>query len=78
MEFDYKELGFTEEELFSLMDHSTLESENITAPRYSYWKSVFRVFFRNKLNIIILALLLILIAFAYIYPSVVAYDPFAN
>lgn len=78
MELDYKELGLTEEELFSPMDHSTLESEKITAPRYSYWKSVFRVFFRNKLNIVILALLLIMIAFAYIYPSVVEYDPFAN
>lgn len=78
MELDLKELGFTEEELFSPMDHSTLESEKITAPRYSYWKSVFRVFFRNKLNIVILALLVIMIAFAYIYPSVVDYDPFAN
>ena len=78
MELDLKELGFTEEEIFSPMDHSTLESEKITAPRYSYWKSVFRVFFRNKLNIVILALLLIMIAFAYIYPNVVEYDPFAN
>lgn len=78
MELELKELGFTEEELFSPMDHSTLESEKITAPRYSYWKSVFRVFFRNKLNIVILALLLIMIAFAYIYPNVVEYDPFAN
>ena len=78
MDLDLKGLGFTEEELFSPMDHSTLESEKITAPRYSYWKSVFRVFFRNKLNIVILALLLFMIAFAYIYPSVVEYDPFAN
>lgn len=78
MELDLKELGFTEEELFSPMDHSMLESEKITAPRYSYWKSVFRVFFRNRLNIVILALLLIMIAFAYIYPIVVEYDPFAN
>ena len=78
MELDLKELGFTEEELFSPMDHSMLESEKITAPRYSYWKSVFRVFFRKRLNIVILALLLIMIAFAYIYPIVVEYDPFAN
>lgn len=78
MELDLKELGLTEEELFAPMDHSTLESEKITAPRYSYWKSVFRVFFRNKLNIVILTLLVTMIAFAYIYPSVVDYDPFAN
>ena len=71
-------LGFTEEELFSHVDHSALESEKIVAPRYSYWRSVFRVFFRKKINIFVLALLAVLIAFAYIYPSLVHYDPFAN
>ncbi len=78
MEINYKELGFTEEELFTRVDHNELESEKITAPRYSYWKSVFRVFFRNKLNIVILALLLFMILFAYIYPSLTEYDPYAN
>lgn len=77
-EFDLKNLGMTEEELFSPVSHSDLESEKITAPRYSYWQSVFRVFFRNKLNIVILAVLVFVIAFAYIYPSVTHYDPFAN
>ena len=78
MEFDYSKYGLSTEELFSRVDHNDLESEKITAPRYSYWKSVFRVFFRNKLNIVILSLLVLLIAFAYIYPAVTAYDPFAN
>lgn len=78
MDHDVKNLGMTEEELFSFHEHSDLESEKITAPRYSYWQSVFRVFFRNKLNIVILALLVFVIAFAYIYPSVTHYDPFAN
>ncbi len=78
MEINYKELGFTEEELFSRVDHNELESEKITAPRYSYWKSVFRVFFRNKVNIVILSLLLFMILFAYIYPSVTHYDAYAN
>lgn len=58
----------TDEELFSRMDHSDLESEKITAPRYSYWQSVFRVFFKKKINIIILSVLLVIIAFTYIYP----------
>ena len=58
---DLNDLGYTEEELFSPVDHSQTESEKITAPRYSYWKSVFRVFFRNKLNIIILSLLIFMI-----------------
>ena len=75
---DYKQFGLSEEELFAPVDHNDLESEKITAPRYSYWKSVFRVFFRNKVNIIILGLLVFVIAFAYIYPSVTHYDPYAN
>ncbi len=70
--------GLSEQELFSHVDHSALESEKIVAPRYSYWRSVFRVFFRKKINIFVLALLGLLIAFAYIYPSLVDYDPFAN
>ena len=78
MEINYKEFGLTEEELFSRVDHNELESEKITAPRYSYWKSVFRVFFRNKVNIVILTLLFVMLLFAYIYPSVTHYDPYAN
>ena len=77
MDFTEK-YGLSNEELFAPVDHNDLESEKITAPRYSYWKSVFRVFFRNKVNIFVLGLLLFVIAFAYIYPSVTHYDPFAN
>ena len=43
------ETGLSKEELFSFVDHDELESEKITAPRYSYWQSVFRVFFRKKI-----------------------------
>lgn len=78
MEHDLSKYGMSEEKLFSFHDHSAQESEKITAPRYSYWQSVFRVFFRNKLNIVILALLVFVIAFAYIYPSVTHYDQFEN
>lgn len=72
---DLSSLGLSEKQLFSKVDNSTLENEKITAPRYSYWKSVFRVFFRNKLNIVALALLAVIIIFAYIYPLVTGYDP---
>lgn len=71
-------LGYTEEELFSKYDHSDLDSEKITAPRYSYWQSVFRVFFRKKINIVILSLLAIIIVFTYVYPLVTTYDRFTN
>lgn len=78
MEYDYSKTGLSKDELFSLVDHSDLESEKITAPRYSYWHSVFRVFFRKKLNIVILVILAALILFAYLYPALTEYDPFRN
>lgn len=80
--YNLDELNMSDAELFSLVDQDSLESEKITAPRYSYWQSVFRVFFRKKINIIILALLAVLLIFTYVYPAVIGYDaevdPFIN
>ncbi|SFD01599.1 ABC transporter permease [Butyrivibrio sp. YAB3001] len=70
--------GMSDEELFSLVDHNSLDSEKITAPRYSYWRSVFRVFFKKRINIFILGALAIVIMFAYIYPAINNYDRFGN
>ena len=73
-----EELNMSDEELFSRVDHNDLESEKITAPRYSYWRSVFRVFFRKRINIVILSLFTLLLLFTYVYPALVPYDQFAN
>ena len=78
MEYDYSKLGLSTAELFSYQDHSDLDSEKITAPRYSYWRSVFRVFFQKKLNIFVLALLAFVILFAYLYPAFTEYDRFGQ
>lgn len=78
MSQDLEKFGMPEEELFAPVDHSDLESEKITAPRYSYWHSVFRVFFKKKINIIVLVILGVLIAFSYIYPVFMEYDKFGN
>ncbi|MCI5647911.1 MAG: ABC transporter permease [Fusicatenibacter sp.] len=78
MNYDLDKFGLSEDELFSKIDHSSLESEKITAPRYSYWHSVFRVFFKKKINIVILSLLGVILAFTYIYPLFVEYDRFSN
>lgn len=75
---DLEELDMPEDELFSFIDNSTLDSEKITAPRYSYWHSVFRVFFRKKINIVILAVLAVILLFTYVYPTVTDYDRYAN
>ena len=78
MNYDLSKLGMSEEELFARVDHSDVDSERIAAPKYSYWHSVFRVFFKKKINIFVLVLLAVVVAFAYIYPSLVEYDKFAN
>ena len=72
------EFGMSEEELFSRVDNSEAEAEKITAPRYSYWRSVMRVFFKKRINIIILAILAVLVIFAYVYPMFSGYDKYAN
>ncbi len=69
-----EEFNLTEDELFSRIDNSTINSEKITAPRYSYWKSVGRVFFKKKINIILLALLAFIIIFSFIYPLIAGYS----
>lgn len=75
---DLTGLGLTEEELFVHVDNSAADAERITAPRYSYWRSVIRVFFKKRINIVILAILGVLILFSYIYPVFSNYDPFQN
>ena len=71
---DLSEFELSDEELFSVVDHDELASERITAPRYSYWQSVFRVFFKKKINIVILTVLALLVVFAYVYPIAIGYD----
>ena len=79
---DLSEFNMSNEELFAPVAQNELASERITAPRYSYWRSVFRVFFRKKINIIALALLAVLIIFSYVYPVAIGYDatvdPYVN
>ena len=78
MNNDLKEFGLSYEELFSHVDINDLDSEKITAPRYSYWHSVFRVFFKKKINIIVLALLGVIVLMSYLYPLFVDFDKYGN
>ncbi len=71
---DLQEFNMTDEELFSRVDNNSVDSEKITAPRYSYWKSVFRVFFSKNTNILFIALFALVVIFAYIYPLIIEYD----
>lgn len=61
--------------LFEFAEFDELESEHIAAPRYSYWKSVWRTFFKNKFTVGVAVLLLCIIIFALIQPMMSGYSP---
>ena len=63
------------DEVFEFAEFDETQSEHIAAPRYSYWKSVWRTFVRNKFTVFTTILLLFLIAFAIIQPMISGYDP---
>ncbi|MCQ2981342.1 MAG: ABC transporter permease [Treponemataceae bacterium] len=63
---------------FYFIDNNTIKSEKISAPRYSYWASVFRVFFKNKMNTVLLVIAALIILTAYIMPAFWPYDQFEN
>ena len=65
----------TPEELFAPAEHQVGEEEKIDAPAYSYWRSVGRVFFTQKVNFLLLALLVLIVVFAFVYPALIGYDP---
>ena len=67
-----------ENELFTFIDHDAIESEKIIAPRYSYWKSVFRVFFKKKINWVLLIIFVLLFLCAFIIPVICPYDVAEN
>ncbi len=67
-----------EDELFKFIDHDTIESEKIIAPRYSYWRSVFRVFFRKKSSWVMIVLLVLLLLCSFVLPIFCPYRPNEN
>ncbi len=62
-------------DLFTFAEFDEMESEHIAAPRYSYWKSVFRTFFRSKFTVAVAVVLLFVLCFALIQPMRSGYSP---
>ena len=75
---DLSDTGLSDEELFTMTGQDLSAIEKIDAPKYSYWKSVWRVFFRKKSNIVIIILTLIILVFTYIYPMFSGFDKYQN
>ena len=65
---DYKEL-------FTFAEFDETKSEHIEAPRYSYWKSVWRTFVKNKFTVGVCVFMLLVVVFAMIQPIFSQYDP---
>ena len=72
---DIRKTKIQDVNLFEFADFDELKSEHIAAPRYSYWKSVWRTFFRNKFTVAVAVLLLLIIGFALIQPMYSGYSP---
>lgn len=66
------------DDMFRFVGSDVDNSEKIIAPRYSYWKSVMRVFFRKKINIVLLLVLAIIVLTAFIMPTFWHYDLMEN
>ncbi len=64
-----------ESDLFGFATFDKYESEHIAAPQYSYWKSVWRTFLKNKFTVCVAIVMLILVGFSLIQPSISGYDP---
>ena len=71
-------MNYQNAELFRFIDRDEISSEKITAPRYSYWRSVFRMFFKKKINIVMIILLVLLFLGAFILPVFWSYDQYEN
>jgi len=65
-------------EKFVIIGNDAISSEKIIAPRYSYWRSVGRVFFRKKINIFLIALFVLLLLSSFIVPIFCPYDMMEN
>lgn len=63
------------ENLFEFADFDASSSEHIEAPRYSYWKSVWRTFVSDKFTVAVAILMIAVVSFALIQPKLSGYDP---
>ncbi len=60
---------------FEFVTHDAAASEHIAAPAYSYWRSVARGFFGNKLTVFLVIVVVLLSLIAFIQPTFSGYDP---
>lgn len=64
--------------MFRFISNDSIQSERIIAPRYSYWASVFRMFFRKKSNIVLIVIFSLILLGSFILPIFCPYVPYEN
>lgn len=69
-----KELGMSEEELFSFAEYHPEEAERTGYSEYSYWKSVFRSFRKNKAAVIMIVVFIAILIFSCVALVIGKYD----
>lgn len=63
-------------DLFEFAEYNAQEAERTGYSNYSYWRSTFRMFFKNKMGVAMLAVMVILLLFTFIQPLLPdQYDP---
>lgn len=62
------------DERFQFIEVDDTESEHISAPEYSYWRSVFKRFFSSKVAIFMLVIIGSVILMSIVHPMISHYD----
>ncbi len=62
-------------EMFDRAQFNEKEAENIGYSNYSYWKSTFRTFLKSKTSRFLLLIMIVFVAFSFLYPFVVELLP---
>ncbi len=57
-----------DDSLFEIVEYNEMESERVDSDNYSYWKSTFRTFAKNKVTVMLFILLAGVILFAFLQP----------
>jgi len=68
LQSDLNQPEINEDELFVLADYDASAGEKSGYSNYSYWQSTLRVFFKNKVAVFLLCVLVVLLLFTFVQP----------
>jgi oligopeptide transport system permease protein len=74
MEKIYSGIKLTDD-MFERLHHDEKLSEDSRYSNYSYWKSTFRTFFKSKLSILLVIVILGIVIYSFTYPIFSSVDP---